>query len=84
MAGIPRKVDDKNLEKKMLSIFQKIGCIIDPTFTDDCHRLGKNNDRVIIKFTRRKDWKQILKVKKDLRDLNMDILIYLLGAQRYI
>ena len=84
MAGIPRQVDDKNLEKKMLSIFQKIGCIIDPTFIDDCHRLGKNNDRVIIKFTRRKDWKQILKVKKDLRDLNMDILIYLLGAQRYI
>ena len=84
VAGIPRQVDDKNLEKKMLSIFQKIGCIIDPTFIDDCHRLGKNNDRVIIKFTRRKDWKQILKVKKDLRDLNMDILIYLLGAQRYI
>ena len=84
LAGIPRQVDDKNLEKKMLSIFQKIGCIIDPTFIDDCHRLGKNNDRVIIKFTRRKDWKQILKVKKDLRDLNMDILIYLLGAQRYI
>ena len=84
VAGIPRQIDDKDLETKVLSIFQKIGCTIDPTFIDDCHRLGKNNVRVIVKFTSRKDWKQILKVKKDLRDLNMDILIYLPGAQRYI
>ena len=80
VAGIPRQVDDKNLETKVLSIFQKIGCTTDPTFIDDCHRLGKNNDKVIVKFTRRKDCKQILKVKKDLRDLNMDDV----GAQGYI
>ena len=72
--GIPRQVDDKNLETKVLSIFQMIGCTIDPTFIDDCHRLSKNNDRVIVNFTRGKDCKQILKVKKDLRDLNMDNL----------
>ena len=71
VAGIPQQVDDKNLVKKVLSIFQKIGCTIDLTFIDDCHRLGKNNDKVIVKFTRRKDCKQILRVKKDLRDLNM-------------
>ena len=41
VAGIPRQVDDKNLETKVLSIFQKIGCTIDPTFIDDCHWLGK-------------------------------------------
>ena len=45
VAGIPRQVDDKNLETKLLSIFQKIGCTIDPTFIDDYHRLGKDNDR---------------------------------------
>ena len=45
VAGIPRQVDDKNLETKLLSIFQKIGCTIDPTFIDDYHRLGKYNDR---------------------------------------
>ena len=61
---MPRQVDDKNLETKVLSIFQKIDCKINPTFIDDCHRLGKNNDRVIVKFTRRKDCKQILRVKK--------------------
>ena len=37
VVGIPRQVDDKNLETKMLSIFQKIGCIIDPNFIDNCH-----------------------------------------------
>ena len=74
MAGIPRQVGDKNLETKVLSIFQKIGCTIDATFIDDCHRLGKNNVRVIGKFSRRKNCKQIFKIKKDLRDLNMDDL----------
>ena len=34
---IPQQVDDKNLETKVLSIFQKIGCIIDPNFIDNCH-----------------------------------------------
>ena len=38
---ITRQVDDKNLETKVLPFFQKIGCTIDPTFIDDCHRLGK-------------------------------------------
>ena len=84
VAGIPRQVDDKNLETKVLSIFQKIGCTIDPTFTDDCHRLGKNNDRVIVKFTRRKDCKQILKVKKDLRNLDMEDLDLPRGTKIYI
>ena len=37
VAGIPPQVDDKNLETKVLSIFQTIGFTIDPTFTDDCH-----------------------------------------------
>ena len=84
VAGIPQQADDKNLEKKVLSIFQKIGCTIDPTFFDDCHRLGKNNDRVIVKFARRKDCKQTLRVKKKLRDLNMDDLDLTRGTKLYI
>ena len=84
VAGIPRQVDDKNLKKKVLSIFQKIGYTTDPTFIDDSHRLGKNNDTVIVKFTCRKDSKQILRVKKDLRDLNMDYLDLPRGTKLYI
>ena len=84
VAGIPWQVDDKNLEKKVLSIFQKIGCTIYSTFIDDCHQLGKNSDSVIVKFTRRKDCKQILKVKKDLRDLKMDNLYLPKGTKMYM
>ena len=84
MAGIPRQVDDKSLQTKVLSFFLKIGCTIDPNFIDDCHRLGKNNDRVIVNFTRGKDCKQILKVKKDLRNLDTEDLDLPRSANIYI
>ena len=51
--GIPCQIQDKHLEAKVLSIFQKAGYTIAPEFIDECHRLGKNNDRVILKFTRK-------------------------------
>ena len=69
VVGIPHQVDDKHLEAKVLSIFQKVGCTIAPEFIDDCHCLHKNNNRVIVKFTHRKDCKQVLQVKKDLKDV---------------
>ena len=74
MVGIPCQVDDEHLEAKVLYVFQKVGCTIAPEFIDDCHRLGKNNDRVIVKFTRRNDCKQVLQVKNDLKDLTADDL----------
>ena len=55
----PRQIDDNLLETKILSIFEKVGCTIDPGFVDGCHRLGKNSDRVIIRFSRRKDCKPV-------------------------
>ena len=69
VVGIPAQVDNKYLETNMLSIFEKVGYTIALEFIDDCHRLDKNNSRVIIKFTRRKDCKEVLQVKKDLKDL---------------
>ena len=57
--ALPQQVDDNQLET-VLSVFEKVGCAFDPGFSDDCHRLGKNNDRVIIKFSSRKDCKQVL------------------------
>ena len=44
VVSIPRQVDEKDLEAKMMSIFQKVDCTIAPEFIDGCHRLGKNND----------------------------------------
>ena len=84
VVGIPRQVDDKHLEAKVLSIFQKVSSTIAPKFIDDCHRLGKNNDRVIVKFTRRKDCKQVLQVKKDLKDLTADDLDLPRGTKIFV
>ena len=81
VAGIPRQVNVKYLETKVLSIFRKTSCTIDPNFIDGSYRVDKNNGRVIVKFTGGKDFKQILKVKKDLQNLDMENLICL-GAQR--
>ena len=46
--------------------------------------LGKNNDRVIIKFSRRKDCKQVLQAKKDLKDLNTDDLDLSKGTKIFV
>ena len=43
-------------------------------FIADCHLLDKNNGRVIIKFSLRKNCYQVLQVKKDLKDLSTDDL----------
>ena len=46
VVGISHQVDDKHLEAKMLSIFQKIGCTIAPESIGNCHQLGKANNRL--------------------------------------
>ena len=84
VVGIPHQVDDNLLESKVLSIFEKVGCTIDPGFIDDCHRLGKNNERVIIEFSRTKDCKQVLQVKKDLKDSNTDNLDLPRGTKIFV
>ena len=50
--------------------FQFLRKLVAQLMLDDCHRLGKNSGRVIIKFPRRKDCKQVFQAKKDLKDLN--------------
>ena len=58
----------------MLSVLEKVGCKINPDNIEDCHRLSKKSDNVIIKFSRRKDCQHVLRVKKDLRNLNLEDL----------
>ena len=84
VVGISRQVDDKHLEAKVLSVFQKVGCTTAPEFIDDCHRLGKNNDWIIVKFTRRKVCKQVLQVKKDLKDIFADDLDLPRGTKIFV
>ena len=70
IVGVPRSVPDNEIETKVCGIFQKIGCEITSDNIEACHRL-KNKDRVIIKFSRRKDCQHVLSVKKDLKNLDL-------------
>ena len=69
--GIPKEVEQKDLEGKALSVLEKVGCKRDPDNIEDCHRLRKKSDNVIIKFSRSKDCQHVLRVKRDLRNLNL-------------
>ena len=68
--------------EEVLSIYQKVGSAIAPEYIDDCHPLGKNNDRVVVKFIRKKDCKKVIQIKEDLKDLTADDL-NLPGGTKY-
>ena len=40
VVGIPREVEQKDLESKVLSVLEKVGCKINPDNIEDCHRLS--------------------------------------------
>ena len=71
MVVIPDRVDNNELEDKVLTFFKKIGSEVSPRDIEACHRLKKDNDRVVVKFSRRKDCEQIMSMKKDLKHLKM-------------
>ena len=67
IVSIPLSVDDNSLKEKVIQVFEKFGCNIEAS-----HRIIKRNDRVIVKFSRRKDCQQVLSVKKNLQKLKME------------
>ena len=69
---IPRSVDDNILEEKVIQVFKKFGCYIDFSSIEACHRITKKNDRVIVKFSRRKVCQPALSIKKNLQKLKME------------
>ena len=50
MVCVPDSVQNKELEDKVLTIFKEIGSEVSPRDIEACHRLKKNNDRVLVKF----------------------------------
>ena len=44
VVGIPNSVSSNELEDKVLTVFQKIGCELSPRNLGECHRLRKNSD----------------------------------------
>ena len=71
---IPREVSGGILEEKVLNIFGKLGCNISPDRIEACHRVGRTNDTVIVKFSRRKDCQHVWNVKKNLKKLTLEDL----------
>ena len=69
LVGLPHQVDDNQLKSTIN--FRESWFQIHPGFIAECHRLGKNNDSVIIKFSCMNDCKQVLLVKKVLNDISM-------------
>ena len=56
----------------VIQVFEKVGCSIDSSNIEACYRMTKKNDRVIVKFSRRKDCQRVLSVKKNLQKLKME------------
>ena len=61
-------VRENVLEQKVCDVFQEIGVDICDRDIQACHRL-KDKDRIIVKFTNRKDCLRILRVKRQLKGL---------------
>ena len=55
VVGLPSSVEDKDLEPIVCRVLQHIGVGITREGIKACHRLNKQSDRTIVKFSRRKD-----------------------------
>ena len=76
VVGITDIISNSVSEDKVLTIFKRVGREVSPRDIEACHRLKKDNDRVIVKFSRRKYYEQIMSVKKDLKHLKFRRLDY--------
>ena len=66
IVGIPNSFNHSVLEETVRGVFKKIGVEIDEWDVHACHRL-KEKERAIVKIVNRKDYLQILRVKKELK-----------------
>ena len=72
LAAVPRSVSDGNLQETVLKIFGKVGCPMEGNNIEACYRISKKKyERIIVKFSRRKDCQNVLNAKKELRKLDM-------------
>ena len=69
VVGISTSIPNDSLEPNVFKIFDKLGVYVHVKDIQVCHDL-KDNERVNLKFSNRKDNLQILCVKKDLKSLD--------------
>ena len=81
--GIPLSIRDQDLEGKVRNIFEEIGANTDERDMQACHRY-REKDRTILKFVNRKDFTNILRVKKNLKHLDPSKLSFSEGTKIFI
>ena len=81
--GIPTSIPNDSLEANITKVFDKLGVHVEGKDIQAYHCL-KDNGRVIIKLFNRKDSLQVLRVKKDLRSLDLTELDFPEGTRIFI
>ena len=76
ISGIPQSIEQIDLEKTVLNVFDKIDAPVGPQNIEAYHRLksddnGRSN-KVIVKFSKRKDVVRVMNKKKSLKNANLD------------
>ena len=74
ISGIPSSVSDKDLKENVLQVFDILGVNVKEDKIEACDMLKKGSEKMIVKFSKRKDFQQVMSVKKDLRYLNLSAL----------
>ena len=81
-SGIPTSVKDDALEDKVLNVFRETGVEIGQRDIQACHSV--KNNRTIVKFSHRKDFPQILMVKKQLKNLDYALFNFPDGTNIFV
>lgn len=58
-------MEENDLKETFRKIFDKVGVKSNSNYIETCHRLG-NRGNTTVKIVRRKDYQDVLKIKKDL------------------
>ena len=67
ISGIPQSIEQIDLERTVLNVFDKIDVPVDPQNDDN----GRSN-KVIVKFSKGKDMARLMNKKKSLKNSNRD------------
>ena len=84
VVGLPSSIADDQLENTVCRVLLDIGANITNEKRESCHRLNKNTDRTIVKFSRRKNCDQVMRVKGELNKLKPANLDLPVGTKLYI
>ena len=69
VVGIPSSVNIKDVGGKVCTVFNRIGVAVKPDDIEACHRLY-NDKKSFVKFSKRKLCQQVLRVKKELKNID--------------